>query len=185
MGIPLGNRAVASACVVSPASGDRSDVLIERDLVQQLMQHRCITDVAGGDLDRPNLQRFLIDPYVYLAQDTPLGAAVPTGIPLAFAPCLDARAVNQKVQRVSPTTIRQVYVQRLLTAAESAEIRHSPARLYQLQQALNETCRLPKRHAEHHLLRQAGLDRGVTQLLPPPAFSSRRLGPDHLGIKPD
>ena len=55
MGIPLGNRVVASARVVSPVSGDRSNVLIGRDLVQQLRQHRCITDVAGGNLDRPNL----------------------------------------------------------------------------------------------------------------------------------
>jgi len=61
---------------------------------------------------------------------------------------LAAMRGDQKVQRASPTTIRQVYVQRLLTAAKGAEIRHLPVQPYQLQQALNEACRLPERHAE-------------------------------------
>ena len=116
MGIPLGNRVVVFARVVSPVGGDRPNALIGRHLLQQLRQHWRITDVAGGDLDRPNLQCFFIDPYVYLTPDTPLGATVLKGIPLAFALCLDPRADNQKVRRASPTTIRQVYVQRLPTA---------------------------------------------------------------------
>ncbi|OAN79507.1 hypothetical protein A8B78_12325 [Jannaschia sp. EhC01] len=83
MGVSGGYRLVAFSRVVSPISGTRSDVLIGRILVQQLRQHGRIADVAGGDLDRPNLHRLLIDPYVCLAPDTPLGAAVLTGVPFA------------------------------------------------------------------------------------------------------
>lgn len=59
MSIPLGNRVVAFARAVSAVGGDRSNVLIGRNLLQQLRQHGRITDVAGGDLDRPNLQCFV------------------------------------------------------------------------------------------------------------------------------
>lgn len=92
---------------------------------------------------------------------------------------------DQKVQRASPTTIRQVYVQGPLTAAKGAEIRRLPAQPYPLQQALNEACRLPKRHAEQHLQCQAGPDGGVTELVSPTASARRRRYPDHLGINPD
>jgi len=102
-----------------------------------------------------------------------------------FALCLDPRAVNQKVQRASPTTILQVYVQRLLTAAKGVEIRHLPAQPHQFQQILNKACRLPKRHPEQHLQCQPGLDRGVTELLPPTAFTRYGRYPDRLGIKSD
>lgn len=70
MGNPLGNRFVEFACVISPVSGDRHNVLIGRNLLRQLRQHGRITDVAGGDLERSNLQRFFIDTDVYLSPDT-------------------------------------------------------------------------------------------------------------------
>ena len=42
-------------------------------------------DIAGGDLDRPDLQRFLIDPEVELAPDPSFRAAMLAHVPLAFA----------------------------------------------------------------------------------------------------
>jgi hypothetical protein len=48
------------------------------------------------------------------------------GIPLTFALCFDASAVDQEVQRTSATTIWQTYFQRSLTAAKGAEIGHHP-----------------------------------------------------------
>ena len=95
MGIPLGNRVVVFARVVSPVGGDRPNALIGRHLLQQLRQHWRITDVAGGDLDRPNLQCFFIDPYVYLAQIRRLGPpclrAFHSPSPSALIPMLTIR----------------------------------------------------------------------------------------------
>jgi hypothetical protein len=54
-------------------------------LVEQFRQHGRITDVAGGDLYRANLQRFLINPDMYLAPNTSLGAAMLAGVPFTFA----------------------------------------------------------------------------------------------------
>ena len=96
---------------------NRPNVLIGRNLLQQIWQHGRITDVAGGDLDRPNLQCFFIDPYVYFALDPLLLATMLARVPLAFALCLDPRTVNQRVQRASPTVIGDGDAQRLLTTA--------------------------------------------------------------------
>jgi hypothetical protein len=41
--------------------------LLECALVEQFRQHRRITDVAGGNFDRPNHQRFFVDLYVDFA----------------------------------------------------------------------------------------------------------------------
>jgi len=48
------------------------------------------------------------------------------GIPLTFALCFNASAVDQEVQRTSATAIWQTYFQRSLTAAKGAEIGHHP-----------------------------------------------------------
>ena len=72
---PSGDRVVTCARVVSSIRCDRSDVLIGRDLTQQPGQHGRITYIAGRDLNRPDLQRFFIDPDVYLAPNAPLRAA--------------------------------------------------------------------------------------------------------------
>ena len=84
----------ASTVVSAPASPertpevsrciDRSDVLIFGYLVEQLRQHRRITDVVGRDLDGPNFQCFLVDPDMYLAPDASFGAAMLARIPFAF-----------------------------------------------------------------------------------------------------
>ena len=50
--------------------------------------------VAPGDLDSPDLQRFLLDPKVDLAPDTSLGTAVLARVLLAFALALDPGSVH-------------------------------------------------------------------------------------------
>jgi hypothetical protein len=67
-----------------PISGDGAYVLIGRDLVQEFGQHRGISDVAAGDFDCSNLQRFLVEAYEYLTPGTAFGAAMFARIPLAF-----------------------------------------------------------------------------------------------------
>jgi len=68
-----------------------------RDLAQQVRQHRRIADIADvapGDFDRPNLQRFLVDPEVDLAPNAPFRTAMLACIPLAFTFDLDPGAVD-------------------------------------------------------------------------------------------
>ena len=121
---------------------------------------------------------------VDLAPDAALRAAVLAGVPLAFALDLDPGAVNQQVQRTLRSTKGDVDLQGLLAAAQRAEVRHSPVQANQVQQALDEASRLAQRHAEKHLHRQTGLDRGIAIVRLPATFSGGLRPPDHGGIEP-
>lgn len=99
------NRIVAFSGIIGAVSRDATDGLTGRDLVQQFRQHRCITNVAGRYFDRPDLQSFLVDPYVYLAPNAPLGAAVLAGVPFTFAFGLDTCSVNQQLQQVGAAAV--------------------------------------------------------------------------------
>ncbi len=81
--------------------------------------------------------------------------------------------------------MRDVDGKGLLATAERAEIRHVPVQADQAKQALDEASRLPQRHAEKDLHRQAGLDGSVAVdgLSPPIACRLRR--PRHVRIEPD
>jgi hypothetical protein len=90
---------VAFAGVVGAACGDTGDVLIGGNLGQQFGQHGRVADIAAGDLDRPDLQCFLVDPEMDLAPDAAFCTTMLAHIPLAFPLDLDACAVDQEVQR--------------------------------------------------------------------------------------
>lgn len=62
---------VALAGVIGTVCGDATDLLGRWDLVEQVGQDRRISDRAPGDLDGPNLQRFIVDPEMDLAPDAP------------------------------------------------------------------------------------------------------------------
>ncbi len=62
-------------------------------------QHERVSPVSARDLDAPDLQCLLINPYVYLAPDASFGAAMLARVPLAFTRCLDACAVDGSVVR--------------------------------------------------------------------------------------
>ena len=95
---------MALAGVEGSIGGDAGDLLIGRDLVGQLWQHGCITDIAGGELGRPDFQRLLVNPNVDLAPDAPFGPAMLARIPLSFTLDLDARAVDQEMQQAQRPT---------------------------------------------------------------------------------
>ena len=97
MGSAFGDRIMALASVVGAVGGHRTDLFAKRYLAEQIGQDRCVTDMAPGDLDSADLQRFLINPEMDLAPDPPLGTAMLAGVPLAFALNLDAGAVDQQV----------------------------------------------------------------------------------------
>ena len=98
-----------------------------------------------------------------------------------FDPC----RVDQQVQRPRSATVRDGDIQRLLAAAQSAEVRDFPVEPSQSQQAFDEPRRLPKGHTEKHLHRQANLDCCGAELGLTTAPTRRSRVPGHLGIKPD
>jgi len=108
MGISGFNGVMAFARVVSTIGGDAAEVLVRRDLVEQVWQHRRIANPAARDLNDAYLQRFLIDTNMYLAPQSAFGparcpagycAAIPerglARVPLTFAFSFDACAVHQ------------------------------------------------------------------------------------------
>ncbi len=120
-----GDGIMAGARVVGAVGRDGGDLLVRRDLGEQLRQHRSVADIAGGDLDRPHLQCFLVYADVDLAPDPALGAAMFAAVPCCalsrphrghgrsapFALDLDAGAVHEQVQRTLGTAIRDGDVQ--------------------------------------------------------------------------
>lgn len=85
---------VALSGVIGAVCGDTANLLIGRDMAEQFGQHRCIADIASGELDCPNFQCFLVDPEVNLTPDAAFGAAMLAGISLTFALDLDPGAVH-------------------------------------------------------------------------------------------
>lgn len=110
---------------------------------------------------------------------------MPACIPLTFAFCFDAGAIDQEVQRTSSIAIWQAYVQRSLTTAKGAEVWHRPIQSDELQQALHKTCSLSQRQSEQHFQSETRLDRSVAEILVLTTPAARRWHPNHLGIKPN
>ena len=94
MGATVGDSVVTLSSIVGAVCGDATDLFVHWYLAEQVGQHRGIADVAPGDLDGADLQRFLVDAEVDLAPDAPFGAAVLAGVPLTFTLDLDASAVR-------------------------------------------------------------------------------------------
>ena len=103
--------------------------------------------MAPRDLNGTYLQCFLVNAEVDFSPYPPFGATMLAGVPLAFALDLDARAVDEQVQRAFRPPVGDVDSQRLLTARQGVKIWHRPVEADQLQQAFDEPGRLPQRHA--------------------------------------
>ena len=89
------------------------------------------------------------------------------------------------MQRALRPTVGDVDGQGLLAARQGAEVGHRPVEPNQPQQAFDEACRLPKRHAEQNLHRKARLDCRIAVRLLSATPACRRGIPAHLGVKPD
>ena len=79
MGTAICNRIVAFARVVGAINHNATDFLVLRDLVEKVGWDGRITDVAPGDFDGPDLQRFFIDPRRSLRQTRRFGGLMPEG----------------------------------------------------------------------------------------------------------
>lgn len=62
MGAAIRDGIMALAGVIRVNCRDAGDLLICWKLTEQNEQNRCVADVAPGDLDGPDLQRFLVNP---------------------------------------------------------------------------------------------------------------------------
>ena len=144
----VGDGIMAVARVVGTICRDASDLLIGQDLIKQFGKHRRVSDMATSDLDGPNLQCLLVHPEVYLAPDAVFRPIMLACMPLAFSLDLDTRAVDQQVKRPTEAAIGNVHGQRLLAAAERAEVGHRPVEADQAQQAFDEPGRQAQCHAE-------------------------------------
>jgi hypothetical protein len=90
MGNPDRNRIVAFACVVCSVGRDAVELLVWWNLVEQVSQHGSVPDAAARDLDCRYLQRFLIDPNMYLAPQPPFR---PTRCPAGYWAAIPERGL--------------------------------------------------------------------------------------------
>ena len=74
--------------------GDAADLLIRRDLAEQIGQTKCVADMVSCDFNGSDFQCLLVNSEMDLAPDPPLGTAMLAGVPLAFALDLDPGAIR-------------------------------------------------------------------------------------------
>ena len=130
---------MASARIVCAIRGHAANLLIVRDLVEQMRQHWRVAGVTPRDLDGSNFQCSLVDTNMDLAPDTPFGAAMLAGVPVAFTfnlvagaihcpavVCISTMRGDQHVQRAFRATILDVDRKRPRPSADGAEVRHGP-----------------------------------------------------------
>lgn len=85
--------------IIRPICGEAADVLVGRDLVEQIWQNGRIPDAATCDLNCSYLQCLLINPNVHLAPLTTFGSAVLVRFSFSLALSVDPGAVDTQVQR--------------------------------------------------------------------------------------
>jgi hypothetical protein len=73
MGVPSCNCVVAFARIVGTITGDATDLLVRRDLIEKIGKYGRISDAAARDLDRSYLECFLIDPPSQRMYHSPAG----------------------------------------------------------------------------------------------------------------
>ena len=117
-GLPFDDGGVAAAGVIGPVGGHGADLLVLRDLVEQIGQDRAVALAAGGEFHGADVRCGRVHRQMHLA---PLAApldAVLAGLPLAVAKELDPCAVHQQVERAVGAAVGDLHSQCLLSAAE-------------------------------------------------------------------
>ncbi|SDE57205.1 hypothetical protein SAMN04488105_10547 [Salipiger thiooxidans] len=106
----VGESVVALARVIGTVGGDAADLLIRRDLAEQIGQNRCVADMVSCDFNGSDVQCLLVNPEMDLAPDPPLGTAMLAGVPLAFAinPDSGPSAASQGIAQHCPERDQQV-----------------------------------------------------------------------------
>ncbi len=97
MGPARSYRGMALSDVVRAVATDAADLLILRDLRQQIGQNRGITNCVGCDFGCSNVERFRVNSDMHLAPLATIGRAMFAGLPLAFTHHFDAGDVDHKM----------------------------------------------------------------------------------------
>jgi len=163
-----GDCGMALPGVVCAVPTDTADLLILRDLHQQIGEHRRIALSVGGDLNSPSIEGFRVNSDMDLAPLATIGSAKFAGLPLTLTHHLDAGdskphgvafdrayAANEVAYRKA---VNDVLSGTLILAAQNSELKgllETGLKLFQE----NE------QHAEHRVaqLRQ-GPGRGQSQI---------------------
>ncbi len=114
-----------------------------------------------------------------------IGAAMLSGIPLAFTFGFDPCAVDKEVQWAGPTAIRQAHVQHSLTATQRTQVGGRPIQTDQLQKTFDEPRHLPQGHTKQHFQGQTSLDRRIAELLLSTTLAGWWWPSCHPGIEPN
>ena len=122
----LGNRIKATPRVIRTVCTDTGDSFVGQDFCQQLRQHGSVTNSVTGDFDGPYLPRLSVYTEVNLALCAAVLGPVLLAFPFAFTQELDARAIDQQVERLRARTVAQLHLQALWAATDGAEIWHQP-----------------------------------------------------------
>lgn len=88
---------------------------------------------------------------MHLAPSSTTLNTVLAGLPFAVAKKLDARAVHQQIQRPVSTTIEDLYLEGLLSAAQRRVVWNGLVQPCQAQEARDHPGHLPKRQLEQNL----------------------------------
>ena len=188
-GAAFGDGRMASAGVVGAIGGHRADLVIRRDLAEQVRQHGAVALAAGG-VDGADARRGRVHRQMHEAPPAAALRPMLASLPFAVAEELDAGAVHEPVERPVRTAVGDLHGQGPLPAAQGRVVRHgqsSPAsrsRLATIPAALRE------RKPEQHLDRQVRA--GSPRPRPPPAGRADRhalrarpsLGPPRSAASP-
>ena len=91
----VSDRLMALAGIIGAVSDDAADLLACRDLAEQIVQDRYITEMVICDLDSADLQCFLINSDTDLAPYSPFVTAMFTVVPLAFSIYINHVSIGQ------------------------------------------------------------------------------------------
>jgi hypothetical protein len=97
MGIASRNRIVASACIVCAVRRNTPDLFVWWNLVEQVREHRRISNAAARGLNCTYFQCSLIDPNVDFAPKAAFRAVMLTRVSLSYALNFNAGAIDEQM----------------------------------------------------------------------------------------
>lgn len=184
-GLPLDDGGVAPARVVGAVGGYRADLLVRRDLAEQVGEHGAVAVPAGGEFHGADVGCGWVHGQMHLAPLATALRAMLARLPFAVAEELDPGAVDQQVQRAICAAIGNLDGQGLLPPAEGGKVRHGPVQASQPEQAGHHPGGLAQRELEENLDRQAELNGRIGKHRWPSRPRVTRREPGHLLVDPD
>jgi len=185
LGSPPCDGLMASLGVIRTVSADAGHGFVLRYLSQQMRQHGGIPHTVVGHLDGPYLQGLGINAQMHLAPLPAVLGTVLLALPLPLAQKFDAGAIHQQLQCRGTGSVGQLNMERLLTTAQCAVVRHRPLQSRQTKQALNKPQCLAQRQTQQAFDAQAELDGCIRKRRMAASLACGRGKPLHVPVQPD